>query len=189
MVTNLRHNLEATAEIAPLAAPAFVQLLDWGSLDGASELPHPPDVVIGSDLSYEPAAIPLLTSLLGRLLRPRGSASHAVLVLTRRSEERGPASQNVPPCESVGTHIYLTSTCARAVLPGGFHRRRPECPRRFDMERWGFGEPTDRRLLATFVVHLAQVRVPPTCRQLASAGTTRDASCAKKSSIGSAEAQ
>jgi len=88
VVDNLQHNINATGKLQALAVPTSASMLTWGTMD-LSPL-EPIDVVIGSDLIYDPPSVPLLASLLRRLLRPSGNANCAIIAVARRSEKNIP---------------------------------------------------------------------------------------------------
>lgn len=87
VVGNLQHNVDATASLGALAVPLEARFLEWGSPELHKLSSEGVDVIIGSDLVYDPGCLPALASVLRLLLKPSGTASVAVLALTQRSQE------------------------------------------------------------------------------------------------------
>ncbi|CAE8600811.1 unnamed protein product [Polarella glacialis] len=92
VLENLRHNLSATAALAAPGgtseATTLVEVcqLEWSQPDLKSLPAQKIDVVVGADIVYDAEAIPGLTSLLRQLLRPRGTAKHALVAQMVRNE-------------------------------------------------------------------------------------------------------
>ncbi|CAJ1355218.1 unnamed protein product [Effrenium voratum] len=81
VLDNLMYNVEATKRCKGQDLRVEVAHLDWCEPKDLQV-----DVLIGSDLAYDAEALPALAALLSRLLRPRGTAWHAILASMQRQE-------------------------------------------------------------------------------------------------------